>query len=170
VHRFFSSYGREESQHSWALTFLKNAARIQKALKTHNQVIENSFQTNGILIDEEWCRFFKEEGNWLIGISLDGTEDIHDNYRFNYKGDGTFTQVMTAIDLFKKFDVPFNILSLLTDVSVKEPEKYGAFSKRKTSLTCSSSTALSGMRATREGDRLFSQRQSQVGDFYIKDL
>jgi len=149
------------------LDFFKEVVRLQKALKGNNQVIENSFQTNGILIDESWCRFFKEEGNWLIGISLDGPEDIHDHYRIDYNGNGTFSQVMSAINLLKKNGVPFNILILLNDVSVKQPERIWKFFKKENFSHLQFINCFEWDENI-EGLTDFSVKGEEVGSFYIK--
>jgi uncharacterized protein len=72
--------------------------------------IENSLQTNGILLNEEWCSFFKEN-NFLIGLSLDGPEDIHDAFRRDCGGAPTFARVMKGVELLSRTGVEFNILA-----------------------------------------------------------
>jgi uncharacterized protein len=64
---------------------------------------ENTMQTNGILLDEEWCRFFKEN-DFLIGISIDGPRELHDFYRVDKKRQGTFDKVMKGLRLLQKLD------------------------------------------------------------------
>jgi uncharacterized protein len=51
--------------------------------------VSNALQTNAILIDDDWCALFREY-NWLLGISIDGPEDVHDLYRYNKEGRGTW--------------------------------------------------------------------------------
>ena len=71
--------------------------------------IHNALQTNGTLLNEEWCRFFKKH-NFLIGLSVDGPEALHDAYRVNKGGAGSFRQVMRGWRLLKQFGVEYNIL------------------------------------------------------------
>ncbi|MBQ3576363.1 MAG: radical SAM protein, partial [Coprobacter sp.] len=73
------------------IDFFRKAIRLQQR-HAKGRTISNSIQTNGILLNDEWCRFFKEE-NFLVGISLDGPEHIHDRYRRDKSGRGTFAKV-----------------------------------------------------------------------------
>ena len=73
----------------------------------HN--VSNALQTNGVLIDDNWAQLFREY-NWLLGVSLDGPEEINDLYRFNKAGHGTWKQVMRAVETLQKSKVDFNIL------------------------------------------------------------
>ncbi len=91
------------------LPFFEKAMELQKRY-AGDKVIENTLQTNGILVNEDWCRFFKEN-NFLIGLSLDGPEDIHDAFRRDCGGAPTFARVMRAVELMKKHGVEFNILA-----------------------------------------------------------
>jgi anaerobic sulfatase-maturating enzyme len=77
--------------------------------------IENAVQTNGILVDEEWCGFFRDNG-FLVGISLDGPEDIHDAYRTDREGRPTFGRVMKAVEMMSASGVEFNTLSVIDNL------------------------------------------------------
>lgn len=81
-----------------------------------NVRIHYAFQTNGILIDEDWADWFAEN-HVLVGISLDGPKKLHDLYRLDHAQNGTFTKVMTAIHLLKEKEVDFNILTVVTAAS-----------------------------------------------------
>ena len=109
------------------LDFYKDAVEFQKIHSQPGQIIENSIQTNGILINEEWCEFFLKE-KFLVGISLDGPGEFHDFYRKKNDGSGSFGDVMKSIAMMKKHGVEFNILCLLTDRNIKFPaELYDFF-------------------------------------------
>jgi len=82
---------------------------FQKKYQKPGTRIENTFQTNGILLNDEWCQFF-HENNFLIGLSLDGPRELHDFYRKDKGGHGTFDRVMRAARLLQKHKVEFNIL------------------------------------------------------------
>ena len=85
------------------LDFYKKAVDLQRQYANGKQ-IENVLQTNGMLIDEAWCRFFAEH-RFLIGISIDGPASVHDAYRRNKAGEATFDKVMNAIELMKKYNI-----------------------------------------------------------------
>ena len=80
-----------------------------------------SLQTNGLLIDDAWAAFFKENG-FLIGVSLDGGRRTNDRYRVDKTGESTFGQVLSAISALKKHGVDFNILSVIDDRNAAEIE------------------------------------------------
>lgn len=108
------------------LDYYKKALHFQEPY-LQNWQIDNVIQTNGTLINDEWCIFFKEN-NFLVGISLDGPEHCHDRYRKNIKGIGSFNEVMRGIELLKKHKVDFNILSVVNDKNVEYPlEIYNFF-------------------------------------------
>jgi uncharacterized protein len=77
-------------------------------------------QTNGTLLDDNWCSFFKDN-NFLIGISLDGPEHIHDRYRLTAAGQPTFGKVMRGVELLLKHKVEFNTLSVVNDYNAGYP-------------------------------------------------
>lgn len=83
--------------------------------------ISYSIQTNGILIDDAWCELFKKY-DFLVGISLDGLKDVHDSLRIDKLGKGTFNRVMNSIKLLNKYDVKFNILTVVTQSMAKHPQ------------------------------------------------
>lgn len=91
------------------LPFFRKAMELQKKY-AGGKVIENTLQTNGILVNAEWCAFFKDN-NFLVGLSLDGPEDIHDAFRRDCGGAPTFARVMKALEMFSHAGVDFNILS-----------------------------------------------------------
>lgn len=72
--------------------------------------VSNSFQTNGTLLDDEWCEFLAQE-RFLVGLSLDGPEDVHDRKRVYADGRGSFKDVMRGLELLKKHGVDFNTLT-----------------------------------------------------------
>lgn len=78
-----------------------------------------SIQTNGTLINDEWAKLFKEN-DFLVGVSLDGTKEIHNLNRVNYLNEDTFNSVIKGINLLKKYDVNFNILVVVTSALCKK--------------------------------------------------
>ena len=101
------------------LDFFRKAVELEKRYAGGRRIV-NTLQTNGILLDDEWCRFLAEN-KFLIGLSLDGPKDIHDRYRKDRGGEPTFDRVMRAMGLMKKHGVEFNILACVTRESAKRP-------------------------------------------------
>lgn len=83
--------------------------------------ISNSVMTNGMLINDEWCKFFKKS-NWKIGFSIDGPEQLHDMCRIKSDGSGTHANVISAKQLAEKYELHPGMIAVLTDHSIN----YGA--------------------------------------------
>ncbi|HBE04022.1 MAG: anaerobic sulfatase maturase [Spirochaetes bacterium GWF1_41_5] len=98
------------------LDFYRQIIEMEKKHGFPGQAVGNSFQTNAVLVNEEWAAFFRQY-NMLLGVSLDGEEDLHDYYRKDYSGSGTFKKVMQGIRHLEAGNVEFNILSMLTPAS-----------------------------------------------------
>ena len=84
------------------LDFYRQAVEFQKQYGADGQSVTNALQTNGTLLDEKWCPFLAEY-KFLVGISLDGPKEMHDYYRKDHAGDGTFERVMAGIDCCRKY-------------------------------------------------------------------
>jgi len=108
------------------LDFFRRSMELQKKYKKPGARIENTFQTNGILLNDEWCQFF-HENNYLIGLSMDGPKEHHDYYRKDKGGHGTFDRVMRAARLLQKHNVEFNILSTVNRRNAVHPLKVYRF-------------------------------------------
>ncbi len=91
------------------LDFFRRSVEVQRRHQRQGTSVENTFQTNGVLLDDEWCRFFHDNG-FLVGLSMDGPEELHDFYRKDKGGRGTFDRVARAAGLLARHDVEFNIL------------------------------------------------------------
>lgn len=85
---------------------------LQKQHYRSEVSIRNVFQTNGLALDSRWAEFFAEH-HFLVGVSLDGIRKTHDACRVDANGRGTFHQVMDTISLFRKYQVDFNILTVV---------------------------------------------------------
>lgn len=108
------------------LPFFEQLIEFQKQYGRGGQAVSNAIQTNGLLIDDAWCRLFKEY-HWLVGISMDGPEEMHDLYRMNRQGRGTWRAVMNAIECLKKNGVDFNVLCVLSRANVAKPRELYRF-------------------------------------------
>lgn len=91
------------------LEFFKKAVEIANKYKRPGQTLLHTFQTNGILLDDEWGKFFKEN-ELLVGLSVDGPREIHDKYRLDRGAKGTFDRVMKGWEVLRRHNVDFNIL------------------------------------------------------------
>lgn len=110
------------------LDFYKKLILIVNELKGSAKV-SYAMQTNGLLIDDLFAQFFKEN-NFLIGLSLDGYKEIHNKYRKTYSKGDTFKQVMEKANILEKYDVDFNILSVVTPTLAKHITKiYNTYKK-----------------------------------------
>ncbi|TFH38559.1 MAG: anaerobic sulfatase maturase [Chrysiogenales bacterium] len=109
--------------------FFRDAVKMQSRYASGGQRIENLIQTNGVLLDNDWLRFL-HDNRFLVGISLDGPADIHDAYRLDKGGVGTFETVIQAIDGMRDHGVDFNILTLIHDKNVKQPDRMYRFLRR----------------------------------------
>lgn len=94
------------------LDFYKKLIYFQNIYNINNIKITNSIQTNGFLLNDDWCKFFFEN-NFLVGVSLDGFKSIHDDVRVTFENLGSFDKVYNSISLLKKYKVEFNILSVI---------------------------------------------------------
>ena len=108
------------------LDFFRKVVALQKKFAGAGQKVLNDLQTNGILIDEQWCRFLKEN-DFLVGLSIDGPEDLHDEFRKTRDGSPTFEKVLRAAKLLKKFGVPFNTLTSVNRINAAHPLKVYRF-------------------------------------------
>lgn len=91
------------------LPFFERCVEIQKKSARRGMKITNTLQTNGILLDDDWCRFLLKHG-FLIGLSIDGPAELHDAYRVDHQGNGSHAAVIAAMRKLKKFGVDFNAL------------------------------------------------------------
>jgi uncharacterized protein len=102
--------------------FFRKAVELQKKYGNSGQQVSNTLQTNGVLLDDNWCRFF-HDNKFLLGISIDGPKEFHDQYRVDHSGLGTFDRVMRGIENCKKHKVEFSALVLLNNKNVEHPDK-----------------------------------------------
>ena len=109
------------------LSFYKKALQLQKKY-AHGRAIDNCIQTNGTLLTDEWCKFLKEN-NWLVGISIDGPQEFHDEYRRNKQGLPSFVKVMQGINLLKKYGVEWNAMAVVNDFNADYPLDFYHFFK-----------------------------------------
>jgi uncharacterized protein len=102
------------------LDFFRQVITLQQRYKKPEQSIENDLQTNGILLNDEWCYFLKEH-DFLVGLSIDGPPELHDVYRRSKGDQPTSAQVMRAAGLLRDHDISFNAMCVVNRVNVCRP-------------------------------------------------
>lgn len=109
------------------ISFYKKALELQKKY-AGGRNIDNSIQTNGTLITEEWARFFKEN-HFLVGVSIDGPQEFHDEYRKARTGKPSFLQVMKGIQWLNRYGVEWNAMAVVNDFNGDYPLDFYHFFK-----------------------------------------
>ncbi|VVD72180.1 Anaerobic sulfatase-maturating enzyme [Pandoraea aquatica] len=128
IRQYIEAQNGDEIIFSWqggeptmlGLDFFRDIVEIQKRCAPAGRRILNDLQTNGTLLDDDWCGFLKQH-DFLVGISIDGPRELHDTFRLDRKGRPTFESVMRGIGLLKKHGVKFNTLTVVNRVNAKRP-------------------------------------------------
>lgn len=102
------------------LPFFKRSIEYVQKYRKPGQNILHSIQTNGLLLDDDWCTFLKEH-NFLVGLSVDGPQPMHDAYRVDKRGAGSFHLVMRAWETLRRHEVDFNILCTVHAANADHP-------------------------------------------------
>lgn len=137
VRKYIQGQHAPEIQFAWqggeptlmGLDFFRKVVALQRR-HAGGRTVHNAFQTNGTNLDDEWCRFFAQE-RFLVGLSLDGPEPIHNRYRNDRGGKGSFDRVMAGLDVLKRWRVEFNTLTCVTRQSPDEAEEIYRFLKQQ---------------------------------------
>lgn len=122
----FTWHGGEPLMRS--VGFYKKAVALQRRY-ARGCTVDNVIQTNGTLLTDEWCEFFKEN-NWLVGVSIDGPQEFHDEYRRDRIGRPSFVKVMRGIKLLKKHRVEWNAMAVVNDYNADYPVEFYNFFKQ----------------------------------------
>lgn len=109
------------------IDFYRKAVSLQQR-HARGHHIDNCIQTNGTLINDEWCKFFKDN-NWLVGISIDGPEQYHDRHRVDNLGRMTHERVMHGIRLLNKWGVEWNAMAVVNSTNAEHPIEFYNFFK-----------------------------------------
>jgi uncharacterized protein len=102
--------------------FYRDAFRMIDRLRPAEVTVSHAVQTNGTLIDEEWCSFFAEQ-QVNVGVSVDGPRHFHDRKRRTRSGRGTFDKTIAGIRLLRRTSVPFHVISVLSSESMSAPRE-----------------------------------------------
>ena len=109
------------------LSFFRKAVELQKKYGAGRR-IDNTIQTNGTLLTDEWCEFL-QENHWLVGVSIDGPQEFHDEYRRTATGAPSWTKVMRGIQLLNKHNVEWNAMAVVNDFNADYPLDFYHFFK-----------------------------------------
>lgn len=142
VKSYIESQDGEQIVFSWqggeptllGLDYFRKVVELQKKYKPSGIRIENDLQTNGILLNDEWCEFLLAN-NFLVGLSIDGPEELHDKYRKTRSGKPTFHLVMKAVEKLQRHGVRFNALVTVNRHNVKYPVEIYRFLTRELGVT-----------------------------------
>ncbi len=135
VRQYLESQANHEVLFTWhggeptllPIAFYEKAMRLQKRYAGGHH-IDNCLQTNGTLLTDDWCRFFHDNG-WLIGLSIDGPEALHDAWRKDKRGEATHRQVMKAVEMLDRHEVMWNALSTVNSINGEHPREVYRFFK-----------------------------------------
>lgn len=123
----FSWHGGEPT--ILGLDYFRRVVALQRKYQPPNQRIANGMQTNGTLLDEDWCRFLAAEG-FAVGLSLDGPQELHDRYRVTKDGRPTHEKAMRGYKLLRKHGVYTDILCVVNAQNVRYPLEVYRFFKQ----------------------------------------
>jgi len=102
--------------------FYERAIALQKQFSQPGQQISNALQTNGMLLTDAWAQFFKQH-QFLVGISCDGPQALHDHYRKDAQGQGTWKRVIKGIETCQRHELEFNVLVLVNRLTAEHPDE-----------------------------------------------
>ncbi len=108
------------------LPFFEKLVRFEQQYGRNGQSVSNAIQTNGILLDKDWCDLFRQY-QWLIGLSMDGPEATNDQFRVHKDGRGSWKRVLQSLELLQQNKVEFNILCVLSQANVGRPNELYKF-------------------------------------------
>lgn len=183
IRQVIAIHGRQaEIEFAWhggeptlcGIPFFEQAMQLQQKYGQGRRIL-NTLQTNGTLLTDDWCRFFREH-HFRIGISIDGPEHLHNTYRKDAHGEGTFARTMHGLELLQKHGVEYNTLTTVNAVNashavevyrfLREVSDYMQFLPVVESLPadeeCTSNVALP--------PGLYSHKQGRVAPFSVEPL
>ena len=134
IRQYIESQTGEEVVFSWqggeptlmGLAFFERVIELEKKYAKPGQKIQNDLQTNGIAFDDDWIRFLKKN-DFLVGLSIDGPQSIHDIYRKARNGKPTFDMVMAAANKLRDAEIPFAALCVVNRSNAKHPKEVYRF-------------------------------------------
>lgn len=142
IRQYIEGQDSEQVVFSWqggeptllGIDFFRKVVELEKKYKKANQRIENDLQTNGTLLNDQWCKFLREN-NFLVGLSIDGPRQLHNAYRVTKGREPTFDKVFDAAKLLKKHGVKFNTLTVVNRLNAKRPKDVYRFLRNEIGST-----------------------------------
>lgn len=149
------------------LSFYRKAVALQEKYAFGRQ-IDNTIQTNGTLLTDEWCEFLKEH-NWLVGISIDGPQEFHDEYRRTASDKPSWQKVMRGIRLLRKHGVEWNAMAVVNDFNAGYPLEFYHFFKEMGAKYIQFAPVVERMAAHSDGRHLATlvDQECPVADFSV---
>lgn len=123
----FSWHGGEPTV--LGLDYFRKIIALQRKHRPPGRRITNAIQTNGTLLDEDWCRFLAAE-DFAVGISLDGPQEMHDRFRTTKSGNATYNQAIRGYKLLQKYRIPNDLLCVVNAQNVQYPSQVYRFFKQ----------------------------------------
>lgn len=110
------------------IDFFKKVIELQQKYLPAGWHVENSLQTNGTLLNDQWAQFLKEN-KFLVGISIDGPAALHNKYRKDKLGQGSFSKVLAGLEKLENYQVDYNVLTVVNDSNSQQPNEVYGFLK-----------------------------------------
>jgi uncharacterized protein len=104
------------------LAWYEDALALMAERRPATVQLEHCFQTNGLLLDQDWARFFARTGA-KVGLSIDGPADLHDAHRRTRRGRGTHDKAMRAVRVLQEEGLPFHVITVLTEPVLEHPDR-----------------------------------------------
>ena len=108
-----------------SISFYERALELQRQY-ANGRRIANCIQTNATLIDDEWCEFFRKN-NFLVGVSIDGPQSMHDSLRTSHRGESSYRDVMRGLRLLNRHRVEWNAMATVNASNVEHPLEFYRF-------------------------------------------
>ncbi|HZP03470.1 MAG TPA: anaerobic sulfatase maturase [Terracidiphilus sp.] len=155
------------------VAFFERVIELQKKY-ANGKTIENALQTNGTLLDDKWGDFFARNG-FLIGLSIDGPEELHDAYRVDKGGQPTFARVMRGLKILKKHGVEFNTLTVINRKNSYRPNEVYRFLKQVGSKHLQFIPVVEQVASEPDANGLvllkpYARQQTEVSDWSVEPL
>jgi uncharacterized protein len=168
IRRYIEAQTTDAVQFTWhggeamirPLSFFKRVVELQNKYAAGHAIL-NSLQTNGTLMTEDWCKFLRDN-RWLVGLSIDGPEEFHDEYRRGVDGKPSFQRVMRAVNMLNRHNVEWNAMAVVNDYNADYPDEFYNFFKQIDCRYIQFTPIVERLQAHADGRHLAAPTQSGV--------